>query len=89
MTTTYDTVKTALTSHFNIPADTVRPESTLEDLGLDSLAVVELLCVLQDELGLRVPTGDDALKSLQLTLAEAAAVIEQAQAPAPAAETLA
>ncbi|MEU2438425.1 acyl carrier protein [Streptomyces rubradiris] len=89
MTSTYDTVKTALTSHFNIPADTVRADSTLEDLGLDSLAVVELLCVLQDELGMTVPTGHENLKSLQLTLAETVAIIDQAQPSARAAEVLA
>lgn len=66
MTPVYEAVKSVLISHFNIPEDTIRPEATLEDIGLDSLAVVELLCVLQDELGLRVPTGDDALKSLQV-----------------------
>ncbi|OKH99314.1 acyl carrier protein [Streptomyces sp. CB02923] len=84
----YEAVTSVMTSHFNIPEDTIRPEATLEDLGLDSLAVVELLCVLQDELGLRVPTGDDALKSLQITLAQAAAAVDQAQ-PAGASETLA
>ncbi|KOT52240.1 MULTISPECIES: acyl carrier protein [Streptomyces] len=88
MTPVYEAVKSVLISHFNIPEDTIRPEATLEDIGLDSLAVVELLCVLQDELGLRVPTGDDALKSLQVTLAQAAAVLDQAQ-PAPVSETLA
>ncbi|MFI9230867.1 acyl carrier protein [Streptomyces rimosus] len=88
MTPVYEAVKSVLISHFNIPEDTIRPEATLEDIGLDSLAVVELLCVLQDELGLRVPTGDDALKSLQVTLAQAAAALDQAQ-PAPVSETLA
>ncbi|GCD48416.1 acyl carrier protein [Streptomyces paromomycinus] len=87
MTPVYEAVKSVLISHFNIPGDAIRPEATLEDIGLDSLAVVELLCVLQDELGLRVPTGDDALKSLQVTLAQAAAAVEQAQ-PAPVPETL-
>ncbi len=87
MTPVYEAVKSVLTSHFNIPADAIRPEATLEDIGLDSLAVVELLCVLQDELGLRVPTGDDALKSLQVTLAQAAAAVEKAQ-PVPVPETL-
>lgn len=87
MTPVYEAVKSVLTSHFNIPDDIIRPEATLEDIGLNSLAVVELLCVLQDELGLRVPTGNDALKSLQVTLAQAAAAVDQAQ-PAPVPEAL-
>ncbi|MET7436339.1 acyl carrier protein [Streptomyces sp. NPDC004082] len=83
MTSLYEPIKTALVTHFNIPEDSVRADSTLEDLGMDSLAVVELMCVLQDELGLRVPSSDDALKSLRATFGEAVTAVEQAQEPAP------
>lgn len=83
MTSLYEPIKTALVSHFHIPEDTIRSDSTLEDLGMDSLAVVELMCVLQDELGLRVPTSEDALKSLQATFGEAVTAVEQAQGSAP------
>ncbi len=88
MTPAYEAIKTTLISHFNMPEDTIHAETTLEDLGLDSLAVVELLCVLQDDLGLRVPTGDAALQSLHVTLAQAAAAVDAAQS-APVPEALA
>lgn len=50
---------------------------------MDSIAVVELMCVLQDDLGLRVPDLD-TLKGGQSTLAEAVAALEQAQDDQPA-----
>ncbi|MET8102828.1 acyl carrier protein [Streptomyces sp. NPDC005236] len=83
MTSLYEPIKSALTRHFNIPEDTIEPESTLEDLGLDSLAVVELMCILQDDLGLRVPDVEH-LKSVHGTLGEAVAAVERAQEPAAA-----
>ncbi|MGW1076155.1 acyl carrier protein [Streptomyces sp. NPDC002537] len=83
MTSLYEPIKDSLIQHFNIPEDAVRPDSTLEDLGLDSLGVVELMCVLQDELGLRVPMDDAALKSLLTTFGEAVAAVERAQPARP------
>ncbi|MFG2334011.1 acyl carrier protein [Streptomyces sp. NPDC048604] len=78
MTSLYEPIKSALARHFNIPEDTIAPESTLEDLGMDSLAVVELMCILQDDMGLRVPQAEH-LKSLQATVGEAVAAVERAQ----------
>ncbi|MCC3766359.1 acyl carrier protein [Streptomyces sp. UNOC14_S4] len=83
MTSLYEPIKDSLVHHFNIPEDVVHPDSTLEDLGLDSLGVVELMCVLQDELGLRVPTDDESLKSLLTTFGQAVAAIERAQPEQP------
>ncbi|MCX2181997.1 acyl carrier protein [Streptomyces sp. SKN60] len=83
MTSLYEPIKSVVARHFNIPEDTITPESTLEDLGMDSLAVVELMCILQDDMGLRVPEPEH-LKSLQATFREAVAAVERAQQPAAA-----
>ncbi|MEU9111295.1 acyl carrier protein [Streptomyces sp. NPDC048483] len=88
MPSLYEPVKATLTRHFNIPDDTIHPATTLEDLGMDSLAMVELMCVLQDDLGLRAPDLD-TLKGSRTTLAEAVTALEQAQdhpASTPAAD---
>lgn len=42
MSDTYDRLARLLTEKFDVPAQAVGPEATLHDLGLDSLAVVEL-----------------------------------------------
>ncbi|MBT2383310.1 acyl carrier protein [Streptomyces sp. ISL-11] len=78
MNSLYEPIKKCVVEHFNIPADVIHPDITLEDLGLDSLAVVELVCVLKDELGLRAPAGEE-LASLRNTFGQAVAVVERAQ----------
>ncbi|MGK5639916.1 acyl carrier protein [Streptomyces sp. URMC 126] len=78
MTSLYEPIKSCMGRHFDIPAEDIRPESTMDDLGMDSLALVEMMCVLKDDLGLRIPSDEDAL-SLRTTFAEAVAVVEAAQ----------
>ncbi|MGW0708279.1 acyl carrier protein [Streptomyces sp. NPDC002643] len=50
-TDSYDILRTVLTSTFNVPDDEITPESTLQDLQLDSLAQAELLVILRNDLG--------------------------------------
>ncbi|MFE9017984.1 acyl carrier protein [Streptomyces sp. NPDC007808] len=40
---------TVLHDKFEVPPEHIRPEATLEDLGLDSLAAVELYVTLQEQ----------------------------------------
>ncbi|MCX4744406.1 acyl carrier protein [Kitasatospora sp. NBC_01287] len=47
-----------LVSAFQLPADALRPEATLEELGLDSLAVVELSDILAEEFGVPIVDGE-------------------------------
>ncbi|MFJ9380074.1 phosphopantetheine-binding protein [Streptomyces sp. NPDC101455] len=52
------TVVTAvLTEKFEVSAESIRPEATLESLDLDSLALAELALALQEQLG--VPVAED------------------------------
>jgi len=46
----YDEIKNYLVSTFKVPADEIHPEATLEELGLDSLDVVELAALIKDQL---------------------------------------
>ncbi|MGP3975622.1 acyl carrier protein [Streptomyces sp. 8N114] len=55
----HDYVTTVLTDKFEVPSDGVRPGVTLTELGLDSLAVTELLVTLQEHYGTAAP--DDAV----------------------------
>lgn len=57
MTTLPEIVTAILTGRFRVPAEQIRPEEALVSLELDSLAVVELLFTLQEELGVRI--GED------------------------------
>ncbi|MFI8931797.1 acyl carrier protein [Streptomyces sp. NPDC053474] len=59
----YETVKSLLTKEFDVSEDQIAPESTLEDLGLDSLATVEFALAL--EKGLDVEITDDEVVELE------------------------
>ena len=40
---------------FDIPRDKLTPDATLENLGLDSLAVIEFLFQTEDKFGIKIP----------------------------------
>jgi acyl carrier protein len=50
----YTTLQTLLTDTFGVAADDVAPDATFEALGLDSLDVVELTLVLEEETGVKL-----------------------------------
>lgn len=43
---------------FGVNPDDVKTESTLEDLDMDSLDVVEIMQAIEDDFGIRVPDED-------------------------------
>lgn len=59
----YIQLKEILTTKFQLDADEIVPSSTLEDLQLDSLDLVELALVIEKEFGTRV--SDDELANIQ------------------------
>ncbi len=64
---TFDKVKSLLMAQLNVKEDKVKPESKIvEDLGADSLDVVEMLMTLEDEFNVTV-SDDEAvnLKTVQ------------------------
>ncbi|GAB2819356.1 acyl carrier protein [Streptomyces daliensis] len=79
MNSTYDRLTGLLATGFGIEAGEVTPESTFEDLELDSLALVELALATQEKFG--VSLSEDDLRT-QSTLAEAAEVVDAKQASA-------
>ncbi len=52
-----DTIK-GVVPKFGVDADEVTVESTLEDLDMDSLDVVEVMQAIEDEHGIEVPDED-------------------------------
>ena len=40
---------------FDIAQDQLKPDATLENLGLDSLAVIEFLFQIEDKFGIKIP----------------------------------
>lgn len=48
----------AIADKSNKPADTVTLDSTFQELGIDSLNGFDLLCDLEEELGIVIPDDD-------------------------------
>lgn len=68
-------IQAMLAEALNIPVEKVAPDAKIvEDLGADSLDVVELLSQLEDELGIIIP--DEEVEGL-VTVADVAAEIEK------------
>lgn len=62
-----------LTDKYDIKPEAIRPEATLEELGLDSLSVAELLFDVGEKFGIDVPDDRTDFK----TLGEAAAIVDE------------
>ncbi|MEU2506628.1 acyl carrier protein [Streptomyces sp. NPDC007863] len=70
---TYDRLVQLLVGNFGFEAEEVNPADTFSKLELDSLALVELTLVVQQEFGIKL--SDDDLEADE-TLERAATVIE-------------
>lgn len=51
-----DIIKEVLSENMDIDPDTITAESTMDSLGIDSLDMVELVCEIEDRMG--VDFGD-------------------------------
>ncbi len=68
-------IQALLAEALNLPLEKVTPDAKIvEDLGADSLDLVELLSQLEDEYGITIP--DDEVESL-VTVADIAAELEK------------
>lgn len=54
----FEKVAKILAEQKEIDRSEIRPESTLEELGLDSLDTVELVMQFEDEFGVTLETGE-------------------------------
>ena len=55
MTATYDWLCKMLMAEYKIEASRLAPDAPLEDLGIDSLGMAELLFNVEDEFGITLP----------------------------------
>ena len=69
----YSFLTEVLVEKYDVKAESIHPDATLTDLGLDSLSLTELLFDLEDKFGIEVPEERATFR----TLGEAAAVIDE------------
>jgi acyl carrier protein len=69
----YTRVKELLVEKFGIDADEITPDSTFEELDLDSLDLVEFALAAEEDLGVRIT--DEEAEKLE-TLSDTVALLE-------------
>ncbi len=70
-------IKMILANQFDVEEDTITPETNIqEDLGADSLDVVDMLMSLEDEFDVEIP--DEKIETMR-TVADVVAYIEENQ----------
>ncbi len=55
MTTTFERIRSMLVKDYQIDPDALTPDSALEDLGIDSLGLAELMFNIEDEFKIALP----------------------------------
>lgn len=82
MAAVFDRVKDIVVEQLGVAAEEVKPEASfVEDLGADSLDVVELVMALEDKFGVEIPDADAEKIA---TVGEAVKYIEAHMSEAPA-----
>lgn len=80
---TFDAISTVLADQFHVAADAVRPEATLEQLGLDSLALMEFVFAMEDRFDVRIPEDRLDPRQAGVTLERLAELLDEARAERP------
>jgi acyl carrier protein len=81
---TFDAIATVLVDKFNVDAAKVQPEATLEQLDLDSLALMEFVFAVEDRFDVRIPEDRLDPRQAGVTLAHLAGLLDEAVAARPA-----
>ncbi|MDK1473908.1 acyl carrier protein [Streptomyces sp. 549] len=61
MPETYDALRSVLTSSLRVPDDAIHSEATLEQLGLDSMALTEMVLILHERFAVKISSEYAAL----------------------------
>jgi acyl carrier protein len=61
----FEMVTNAIAKKLEIDVATIKPESTLEQLGLDSLDTFDIIFEAEDKLGIKVPNDQVDVKTIQ------------------------
>jgi acyl carrier protein len=65
MTTTYERLTKILVEQYKIDAERLTPQQSLAELGLDSLSMVELLFMIEDEFAVKLPENIEPFPTLE------------------------
>ncbi len=75
--TTLESVQTILKKNLGISAYAVKPETTLESLAIDSLALIEVMFDIETELRITIPIDASATQSQLKTVGDLIAYVDK------------
>jgi len=73
----FNTLRDLLKNKFSLSTEHITPETTLTELGLDSLYLMEFVFAAEDAFALRIPEEDLDPRVAGTTLGDIANIIEQ------------
>ena len=80
---TFDAIAAVLVDKFHVESARVQPETTLESLGLDSLALMEFVFAVEDRFDVRIPEDRLDPRQAGVTLEHLAGLLDEAVAARP------
>lgn len=77
-TPTFEAIASVLTGQFRVDPEKIQPDTRLQDLGLDSLAMMEFVFAVEDLHHLRIPEDQLDPRQAELTLADLCRALDDA-----------
>ena len=75
---TFAAISTVLVENFHVDAGAVRPQAALDQLGLDSLALMEFVFAVEDRFDVRIPEERLDPRQAGVTLEQLATLLDEA-----------
>ena len=75
---TFDAISAVLVGQFHVEAASVQPQTALDQLGLDSLALMEFVFAVEDRFGVRIPEDRLDPRQAGVTLEQLALLLDEA-----------
>jgi acyl carrier protein len=75
---TFATVASVLVESFKVDPAQLRPQTTLDQLGLDSLALMEFVFAVEDRFAVRIPEDRLDPRQAGITLEQLATLLDEA-----------
>jgi acyl carrier protein len=86
---TFAAISSVLVEKFKVDAAKLQPDTPLEQLGLDSLALMEFVFAVEDRFDVRIPEERLDPRQAGVTLDRLAALIDEAVAARPGSDAAA
>ena len=77
---TFDAISAVLVDQFHVAAASVQPQAALDQLGLDSLALMEFVFAVEDRFDVRIPEDRLDPRQAGVTLEQLATLLDEAAA---------